>query len=162
MQPAVSGTEGRLTTAIPLTLLARGACPVGRLTGWRGTTALFARRPRNQRRQGLEFEAALRQRFDEHAGTAPEPASTEPPELPRVRELDVADLGAIIWATGFRPDYSWIELPVFDPTGRPLHGAASPSSPGSPSSACTGCTSARRRSSSASARTPSTSAQLAA
>jgi putative flavoprotein involved in K+ transport len=27
----------------------------------------------------------------------------------------------ILWATGFRPDYSWIELPVFDETGRPRH-----------------------------------------
>ena len=152
----MSGTEGG-HDCNPLTLLARGAVPVGRLTGWRGTTALFADDLETNVAKGLEFEAALRQRFDEHAGTAPEPASTEPPELPRVRELDVADLSAIIWATGFRPDYSWIELPVFDPTDAPCTGAASPSSPGSPSSACTGCTSARRRSSSASARTPSTS-----
>ncbi len=27
----------------------------------------------------------------------------------------------IIWATGFRPDYHWINLPVFDETGRPRH-----------------------------------------
>jgi putative flavoprotein involved in K+ transport len=27
----------------------------------------------------------------------------------------------VIWATGFRPDYSWIELPVFDETGRARH-----------------------------------------
>ena len=28
---------------------------------------------------------------------------------------------SVIWATGFRPDYSWIELPVFDPDGRVHH-----------------------------------------
>jgi putative flavoprotein involved in K+ transport len=28
---------------------------------------------------------------------------------------------AVIWATGYRPDYSWIELPVFDPDGRVRH-----------------------------------------
>jgi putative flavoprotein involved in K+ transport len=28
---------------------------------------------------------------------------------------------AIIWATGFRPDYDWIDLPVFDEAGRPVH-----------------------------------------
>ena len=77
----MSGTEGG-HDCNPLTLLARGAVPVGRLTGWRGTTALFADDLEANVAKGLEFEAALRQRFDEHAGTAPEPASTEPPELP--------------------------------------------------------------------------------
>ena len=28
---------------------------------------------------------------------------------------------AVIWATGYRPDYSWIELPVFDSEGRLRH-----------------------------------------
>ncbi len=28
---------------------------------------------------------------------------------------------AIIWATGYQPDYSWIKLPVFDERGRPQH-----------------------------------------
>jgi putative flavoprotein involved in K+ transport len=27
----------------------------------------------------------------------------------------------LIWATSYRPDYAWIELPVFDPGGRVLH-----------------------------------------
>jgi hypothetical protein len=27
----------------------------------------------------------------------------------------------VIWATGFRPDYHWVNLPVFDETGRPRH-----------------------------------------
>jgi putative flavoprotein involved in K+ transport len=33
-------------------------------------------------------------------------------------ELEVS---AVIWATGYRPDYSWIELPIFDNDGRPRH-----------------------------------------
>jgi putative flavoprotein involved in K+ transport len=28
---------------------------------------------------------------------------------------------AVIWATGFRPDYTWIDLPVFDEQGYPQH-----------------------------------------
>ena len=28
---------------------------------------------------------------------------------------------AVIWATGYRPDHSWIDLPVFDEDGRPRH-----------------------------------------
>ena len=27
----------------------------------------------------------------------------------------------MIWATGYRPDYTWIDLPVFDESGRPRH-----------------------------------------
>ncbi len=27
----------------------------------------------------------------------------------------------VIWATGFRPDFSWIDAPVFDDAGRPRH-----------------------------------------
>jgi len=27
----------------------------------------------------------------------------------------------VVWATGFRPDYHWINLPVFDSSGRPRH-----------------------------------------
>ena len=37
--------------------------------------------------------------------------------------LDLAKAGitTIIWATGFVADYSWIELDVFNPDGRPRH-----------------------------------------
>jgi putative flavoprotein involved in K+ transport len=38
----------------------------------------------------------------------------------KVRFEDGSELpvDAIVWATGYRPDYSWIELPVFDDDGR--------------------------------------------
>jgi putative flavoprotein involved in K+ transport len=32
-----------------------------------------------------------------------------------------AEVDAVIWATGFRPDYSWIDLPVFDEQGHLEH-----------------------------------------
>src|SRR5918912_780022 len=31
------------------------------------------------------------------------------------------DAGEIIWATGYRPDYSWIKVPIFDENGRLRH-----------------------------------------
>jgi putative flavoprotein involved in K+ transport len=31
------------------------------------------------------------------------------------------DVGAVIWATGYRPDFSWIDLRVFDENGRLRH-----------------------------------------
>ncbi len=40
------------------------------------------------------------------------------PLLEDGRTLGVA---AIVWATGFRNDYRWIDLPVLDPQGRPVH-----------------------------------------
>jgi putative flavoprotein involved in K+ transport len=40
------------------------------------------------------------------------------PVLEDGRVLDVAN---VIWCTGFRQDFSWIELPVFDGDGAPVH-----------------------------------------
>lgn len=31
------------------------------------------------------------------------------------------NVSAVIWATGFRPDFSWIQLPIFAADGYPLH-----------------------------------------
>lgn len=31
------------------------------------------------------------------------------------------DIRTVLWATGFRPDFSWLELPVFDRKGRIRH-----------------------------------------
>jgi putative flavoprotein involved in K+ transport len=35
-------------------------------------------------------------------------------------DLAAAGVTTVIWATGFRPDCSWIDLPVVDPDGRPI------------------------------------------
>ncbi len=40
------------------------------------------------------------------------------PVLEDGRVLDVAN---VIWCTGFRTDFGWIDLPVFDPDGEPKH-----------------------------------------
>jgi putative flavoprotein involved in K+ transport len=46
--------------------------------------------------------------------------------------LDLAKGGikTILWATGFRPDYSWLHLPVFDRKGRILHDGGVVAAPG--------------------------------
>ncbi len=33
----------------------------------------------------------------------------------------VLDVANVIWCTGFRPDYSWIHLPILDDDGWPRH-----------------------------------------
>jgi putative flavoprotein involved in K+ transport len=40
------------------------------------------------------------------------------PVLEDGRVLDAAN---VIWCTGFRQDYGWIDLPVFDGQGAPIH-----------------------------------------
>jgi putative flavoprotein involved in K+ transport len=40
------------------------------------------------------------------------------------------EVDAVIWATGYRPDYSWIGLPVFDADGRLRHRRGVTDSPG--------------------------------
>lgn len=40
---------------------------------------------------------------------------------PQLEDGRVLPVGGIVWATGFRPDYGWIDLPVFDEYGYPRH-----------------------------------------
>jgi putative flavoprotein involved in K+ transport len=40
------------------------------------------------------------------------------------------DVDAVIWATGYRPDYAWIDLPVFGPDGRLQHRRGVTDAPG--------------------------------
>lgn len=49
----------------------------------------------------------------------PEPACVSEPIL----ELDLAkaSVTSIIWATGFAPDYSWLNVDTFDTNGKPRH-----------------------------------------
>lgn len=40
-------------------------------------------------------------------------------------------MSTIVWATGYRPDYSWLDVPVLDYKGRlPHEGGVIPKSPG--------------------------------
>ena len=36
-------------------------------------------------------------------------------------ELATAGITSVIWCTGFRSDYHWIEVPIFDGRGYPVH-----------------------------------------
>ena len=41
--------------------------------------------------------------------------------LPLLEDGRVLDVRNVVWCTGFRTDFSWIDLPAFDQEGRPLH-----------------------------------------
>ena len=49
-------------------------------------------------------------------------APTEVPRSPRL-ELDLrsGEIRTIVWATGFRPDYRWLDVPVVDAKGHLRH-----------------------------------------
>jgi putative flavoprotein involved in K+ transport len=41
---------------------------------------------------------------------------------PRLADGRLMDVTVVVWATGFRPDFGWITLPIFDTAGYPRHG----------------------------------------
>ncbi|MBD2020549.1 MSMEG_0569 family flavin-dependent oxidoreductase [Leptolyngbya sp. FACHB-36] len=45
----------------------------------------------------------------------------EPEEDLLTLDYDKANIGAVIWSTGYQSDFSWIEIPVFDGKGYPGH-----------------------------------------
>jgi putative flavoprotein involved in K+ transport len=52
--------------------------------------------------------------------TEPDPAYPEPVGIETL-DLRAAGIGSVIWATGYRYDFDWIDLPVFAADGRPIH-----------------------------------------
>lgn len=72
----------------------------------------------------------LLQTFDDWAATErvadlEAPRRFDPTRVPSppCTELDLHEsgIGTVIWATGYRPDYSWLDVPVLDRTGRIRH-----------------------------------------
>ena len=60
-----------------------------------------------------------------------DPAPTRVPERPRLyRSLTDGGIRSILWATGSRPDFSWLRLPVFDQRGRLKHHGGVVDAPG--------------------------------
>jgi putative flavoprotein involved in K+ transport len=56
-------------------------------------------------------------------GLTPPPFEPPPPFRIKTRtDLDVGkeQIGTVIWTSGYRPDYGWVKLPVFDDAGFPV------------------------------------------
>lgn len=109
---AVGVDDGRLAFETDLAAtLATGDKAYSDFTGWVES--------RLHRFEGLYDEAEPRQAF-------PDP----PPPRDRI-ELGAAGISTVVWATGFRLDFSrWIHLPVFDDTGFPMHQRGATDIPG--------------------------------
>ena len=67
--------------------------------------------------------------------------------LPLLSDGRVLDVTNVIWCTGFRGGFSWIDLPVFGADGDPQHagGVATNDPEAVFSSACISCTRCRRK-----------------
>ncbi|WP_139981625.1 MSMEG_0569 family flavin-dependent oxidoreductase [Nocardioides litoris] len=72
--------------------------------------------------------------IDQQGIAAPPPSRYEPVWTPgeEPRELDLAAAGvtSVVWAIGYRPDYRWVGVGVFDGNGRPTHTRGVTSVPG--------------------------------
>jgi putative flavoprotein involved in K+ transport len=110
-------------------LTGRGARLVGRLQAIRDGRLLFSGSLRNVcRLADLKLDRLLDtlDAWADEAGIgAPPPerfAPTAVPDDPPV-ELDLArdGIGSVLWATGYKPELSWLEAPVLNPRGRLIH-----------------------------------------
>jgi putative flavoprotein involved in K+ transport len=59
------------------------------------------------------------------------PSATHRHRCPRLQlDLRSGEIRTIIWATGFRPDYRWLDVPVLDAKGQLRHDGGVVDSPG--------------------------------
>jgi putative flavoprotein involved in K+ transport len=119
-------------------LSARGVRLVGRLAGVRQRTALLSGSLRNVCALADLKMTRLLDALDDWAqragsGVHQAPERFEPTRLPASPRLALelgSEIRTIVWATGFRPDYSWLHVPVLDRKGRIRHQGGIADAPG--------------------------------
>lgn len=137
--PQLVGTPEHSTLDLNV-LSDEGVKLVGRLAGVRDGKAMFSGSLRNAcALADLKLERLL-DTFDEWARdhgdveAPPERGRFEPirvPESPPLGlDLESGELRSIVWATGFRPDYAWLDVPVLDRKGRLRHEGGVVDAPG--------------------------------
>lgn len=128
--PQLVGTPERTTLDLNA-LTTAGVEIVGRLAAVRDGRALFSGGLRNQLALADLKMDRLLNTFDDWARSHARDEDVDPPErfeptrAPAASRLDL-DLGSgeirsIVWATGFRPDYRWLDVPVVDRKGHLRH-----------------------------------------
>jgi putative flavoprotein involved in K+ transport len=128
--PQLVGTPERATLDLNA-LTSTGVELVGRWAALRDGRALFSGGLANMfSLADLKMERLLGT-FDEWAATRGRDAEVGPPErlAPTLApgsarlQLDLrnGEIAAIVWATGFRPDYGWLDVPVVDAKGQLRH-----------------------------------------
>jgi putative flavoprotein involved in K+ transport len=114
------------------TLAQRGVRICGRFADVAGTRVWFADDLASSVHAADRKLLRLLQRIDRYVAASPALDSTEPARQPTpidvsamrsTRSLDLAAEGmtTVIWATGFRRDYSWLRVPVLDASEEIIH-----------------------------------------
>ena len=108
--------------------VASGARLVGRLVGYSGHRAQFSGSFANMCASADLKQGRLLDLCDEHAtahgldGELGDPSRPAPTTVgPAVLEVDLRSVGAVVWATGFRPTYPWLDPRLLDRKGRLVH-----------------------------------------
>jgi putative flavoprotein involved in K+ transport len=136
--PQLVGTPERTTLDLNA-LQAQGVEIVGRLAGVRDGKALFSGSLRNVWSLADLKMNRLLDALDEWAECNGITTDVDAPERFAATEIGASprlgcDLGreikTVVWATGFRPDYSWLEVPVFDRKGQLRHDRGIVDAPG--------------------------------
>jgi putative flavoprotein involved in K+ transport len=107
-------------------LVAAGVVVVGKLMRIVGCKAQFSGALANLLANADLKQNRLLDRIDdhvtEHGLDAPEPHRPPPTRVGVVpTELDLGRFDTIVWATGYRPQYAWLDRSAFDPRGRLPH-----------------------------------------
>ena len=137
--PQLVGTPERSTLDLNA-LTALGVELVGRWAMVRDGRALFSGGLRNVFSLADLKMNRLLDSFDEWALTSGRDAEFDSPErfaptlvpaaAPLQLDLGSGEIAAIVWATGFRPGYGWLEVPVLDAKGQLRHDGGVVDSPG--------------------------------
>lgn len=137
--PQLAGTADRTTLDLN-TLDTLGVGLVGRLSAVRSGRALFSGGLRNLfALADLKMERLLDTfdgwaRGDGRGAAVGEPERFEPSRAPNSSRLHIdlrsGEIRSIVWATGFRPDYTWLHVPVVDEKGHLQHDGGVVDSPG--------------------------------
>ena len=136
--PQLVGTPGRVTLDLNA-LQAQGVEIVGRLAGIRDGKALFSGSLHNVCSLADLKMNRLLDAFDEWAecngitadvDAAERFPATEIGASPRLGRDLGGEIKTVVWATGFRPDYSWLDVPVFDRKGHLRHDQGIVDAPG--------------------------------
>lgn len=136
--PQLVGTAEHATLDLN-SLRQQGVAIAGRLVGIRDGTAQFSGSLRNVCALADLKLNRLLDAFDAWAQANGSAADVDAIERPVATQVDASPLlglalrqevRTIVWATGFRPDHSWLDLPVFDRTGRLRHDRGIVDAPG--------------------------------
>jgi putative flavoprotein involved in K+ transport len=137
--PQLVGTPERTTLDLNA-LAAMGVELVGRWAAVRDGRALFSGGLRNvfaladlklQRLLDTFDDWARGPGCDAEVDRPERAAPTRVPEPARLQlDLGSGEVRAVLWATGFRPDYGWLHVPVVDAKGRLRHEGGVLDSPG--------------------------------